>query len=116
MVIDQMPNMQLHSNKGEIPFVYTYLALLISSTLIFILLININFPKVDYSSSFYSCFLNSFEGKIECKFPNKLSINSNGMILYVNGKKFDSPVDVNVKCSSNSFEINKGMIKCGKMS
>ena len=111
-----MQNMQLRSNKGEIPFIYTYLALLISSVLIFILLVNINFPKVDYSYSFYSCFLNSFEGKVECKFPNDLNIYSSGNALYINGKKFESPIEINTKCKSNNFEINKGVIKCGKMS
>ena len=111
-----MRDIALHSSRGEIPFIYSYIALLISSILIFILLINLQFPKVDYSTSFYSCFLNSFEGNVACKFPDKLHVYANGGIIHVNDKTFESPKSIHVNCISNSFVIQQGDIKCGKMS
>ena len=110
-----MQNIVSHSNKGEIPFIFIYITLLISSILILILLINTNFPKVNYSILFHSCFLNSFEGDINCKFPNKLHVYSNGKLIYINNKIKIEIKTNKINCSSNSFMIKEGEIKCGKM-
>ena len=113
MVIDLNRGIQYASNKGEIPFVFTYVMLLISAIAILVVLSNIKIPNYNFYDEFYSCFLNSYEGKIKCSFPHPIKIVGNGNILTINGKKFYVDDEVNVNCSASKFEIYRGDIKCG---
>ncbi len=112
-MINLNPRILSASNKGEVPFLFTYVAMLIPALLVLVVLLNLNFPKYKFEEEFYSCVLNSYEGKINCSFPYEIHAKGKGENLKINDKSFVFDGNLNFDCKSSRFIILRGELKCG---